>query len=55
MSSLVIHRDGFVTRGSKVVGECSTGEDGLAYVDFYDQADMPTADQMFTIATCEWL
>lgn len=43
-----IHRNGLVTLGDKVVGECVTGEDGLAYVEFLNQDDVPE-DAWFTV------
>lgn len=45
----VIHRDGSVTHGTEVVGECVTGDDGLAYVEFLDGVGLPPDGTMFTV------
>ena len=43
MNEYEIHRDGYVTLGAEVVGKCVTGEDGLAYVEFFDGCAPPKA------------
>lgn len=55
MSEYVIHPDGSVSHLGRIVGECLTGEDGRAYVQFFRPEDMPAdPDTKFAVYGNEW-
>lgn len=43
----VIHRGGLVTFEGEAVGRCVTGDDGLAYVEFFDDSAPPAGQHVF--------
>lgn len=42
-----IRRDGYVYKDGKMVGECVTGEDGYAYVEFFEGCAPEPGDHWF--------